>query len=155
MDTQTTHSHQQETSGGGCGSGGCGCGNNASAALPTPPAAATSSVATGIALSDTAAAKIKDLLDREESEKELALRVAVQAGGCAGLKYALYFDDEVTDTDVVSDFGGVKVVIDSQAVPFVAGATVDYLDTLQQQGFAINNPQAKSGCACGDSFGCS
>lgn len=148
MDTQTTHTHQQS---GGCGSGGCGC-SDANATMPAPPQ--TTGAATGIALTDTAASKIKDLLDREESEKDLALRVAVQPGGCAGLRYALYFDDEITDTDVVSDFGGVKVVIDSQAVPFVAGATVDYLDTLQQQGFAINNPQAKSGCACGDSFGC-
>lgn len=151
MDTQTTHTHQHAGSGGGCGSGGCGC-SNQGASMPAPPQ--TTGAATGIALTDTAAAKIKDLLDREESDKDLALRVAVQAGGCAGLRYALYFDDEVTETDVVSEFGGVRVVIDSQAVPFVAGATVDYLDTLQQQGFAINNPQAKSGCACGDSFGC-
>lgn len=149
MDTQTTHTHQQT---GGCGSGGCGC-SDGTATMPAPPA--TSTVATGIGLTDAAAAKIKDLLDREESEKALALRVAVQPGGCSGLRYALYFDDEVTATDIVSDFGGVRVVIDAQAVPFVAGATVDYLDTLQQQGFAINNPQAKSGCACGDSFGCS
>jgi len=154
METETK-SHQHASSGGGCGSGGGGCGCNSGAAtLPTPPATATSTVATGIALSDAAASKIKDLIDRETSEQPLALRVAVQAGGCSGLRYALYFDDEVNDGDIVSDFGGVRVVIDSQSVPFVQGATVDYLDTLQQQGFAINNPQAKSGCACGDSFGC-
>jgi iron-sulfur cluster assembly accessory protein len=151
METETKT--QQQATGGGCGSGGCGC-SNGEAALPTPPAVATSTVATGIALSDSAASKIKDLIDREENGQSLALRVAVQAGGCSGLRYALYFDDEVNDGDIVSDFGGVKVVIDSQSVPFVQGATVDYLDTLQQQGFAINNPQAKSGCACGDSFGC-
>jgi len=154
MDTQTSHTHGEQT-GGGCGSGGCGCGANATATMPAAPAlSAEPTVATGIALTDAAAAKIKDLLDREENGKDLALRVAVQAGGCAGLRYALYFDDEVSGSDVVGEFGGVRIVIDQQAVPFVAGATVDYLDTLQQQGFAINNPQAKSGCACGDSFGC-
>ncbi|MFP5224953.1 MAG: iron-sulfur cluster insertion protein ErpA [Actinomycetota bacterium] len=109
-------------------------------------------VSTGIALTESAAAKVKDLIDREENPA-LALRVAVQPGGCAGMRYALYFDDEVNETDVVGEFGGVKVVVDQASVPFISGATVDYLDTLQQQGFAINNPNAKSGCACGDSFG--
>lgn len=151
METQT-HTHQQAT-GGGCGSGACGCGGGA-ATLPTPPATAESGIATGIALTESAAGKIRDLIEREQSEQPLALRVAVQPGGCAGLRYALYFDDEVNPTDVVSEFNGVRVVIDAQSVPFVQGATVDYLDTLQQQGFAINNPQAKGGCACGDSFGC-
>jgi iron-sulfur cluster assembly accessory protein len=153
METRTeTHEHEHASAGGGCGSGGCGCSSGA-ATLPAPPV--TSTVATGIALSDAAATKIRDLLDREQGENPLALRVAVQPGGCSGLRYALYFDDEVNESDIVSDFGGVRVVIDEQSVPFVQGATVDYLDTLQQQGFAINNPQAKSGCACGDSFGCS
>lgn len=157
MEATTKTQHEHATGGGGgCGSGGCGCSAGA-ATLPAPPATATATteVGTGIALTEAAAGKIRDLLEREQSEQPLALRVAVQPGGCAGLRYALYFDDEVTETDVVGDFNGVRVVIDSQAVPFVQGATVDYLDTLQQQGFAINNPQAKSGCACGDSFGCS
>lgn len=109
-------------------------------------------VSTGITLTDAAAAKVKDLIDREENPA-LALRVAVQAGGCSGMKYALYFDDEVKESDIVGEFGGVKVIVDQASVSFIKGATVDYLDTLQQQGFAINNPNAKSGCACGDSFG--
>lgn len=109
-------------------------------------------VDTGIALTDTAAAKVKELIDREEN-KDLALRVSVQPGGCAGMKYALFFDDEVKESDIVKEFGGVRVLVDQASVSFVQGATVDYLDTLEQQGFAINNPQAKSGCACGDSFG--
>lgn len=115
---------------------------------------ATTQVTTGIGLTDGAAAKIKDLLSREDNDA-LALRVAVQPGGCSGLRYALYFDDEVKATDTVAEFGGVRLVVDEAAVQYLAGATVDYMDTLQQQGFTINNPQAKSGCACGDSFGCS
>ena len=103
-------------------------------------------------LSDSAATKVKELLERETSETPLALRVAVQPGGCSGLRYALYFDDQMKETDVVSDFGGVKVVVDKMSAPYLKGATVDYVDTLQQSGFTIDNPNAQSSCACGDSF---
>jgi iron-sulfur cluster assembly accessory protein len=109
-------------------------------------------VTTGIALTDTAAIKVKELLDRETGEQALALRVAVQPGGCSGLRYALYFDDQITEKDVVSEFGAVKVVVDKMSAPYLKGASVDYVDTLQQSGFTINNPNAQSSCACGDSF---
>lgn len=106
---------------------------------------------TGISLTDTAAAKVKELLDREQ-QSALALRVAVQPGGCSGLRYALYFDDEIKDTDQTTEFNGVKVVVDKMSVPYLKGASVDYLDTLQQSGFTINNPNAQGSCACGESF---
>lgn len=109
-------------------------------------------ITTGIALTDTAAAKVKELLDRESAESPLALRVAVQPGGCSGLRYALYFDDQVKETDSVADFNGVKVVVDKMSVPYLKGASVDYLDTLEQSGFTINNPNAQGSCACGESF---
>jgi iron-sulfur cluster assembly accessory protein len=109
-------------------------------------------VTTGIMLTDTAAAKVKELLDREAGEQALALRVAVQPGGCSGLRYALYFDDQITEKDVVAEFTGVKVVIDKMSAPYLKGASVDYVDSLQQSGFTINNPNAQSSCACGDSF---
>jgi iron-sulfur cluster assembly accessory protein len=105
-----------------------------------------------IALSDEAAAKVKELLDREASETPLALRVAVQPGGCSGLRYALYFDDQVKDSDNVVEHGGVRVVVDKMSAPYLKGATVHYVDTLQQSGFTIDNPNAQSSCACGDSF---
>jgi len=107
---------------------------------------------TNIAMTDTAAAKVKQLLEREAAETPLALRVAVQPGGCSGLRYALYFDDEIKDTDVVGEFGGVKLVVDKMSAPYLKGAKVDYLDSLQQSGFTIDNPSAQSTCACGDSF---
>jgi len=109
-------------------------------------------VTTGIMLTDGAALKVKELLDREQSESELALRVAVQPGGCSGLRYSLYFDDQITEKDNVHEFGGVKVVVDKMSSPYLKGASVDYVDTLQQSGFTINNPNAQSSCACGDSF---
>lgn len=107
---------------------------------------------TGMILTDAAAAKVKELIAREQPEGELALRVAVQPGGCSGLRYALYFDDEIKDTDVRAEFGGVTLVTDKMSAPYLKGASVDYVDTLQQSGFTINNPNAQSSCACGDSF---
>ena len=106
-----------------------------------------------ITLSDTAAGKVKELLQREATETNgLALRVAVQPGGCSGLRYALYFDDQITEKDQTADYEGVKVVVDKMSVPYLKGAQIDYVDTLQQSGFTINNPNAQSTCACGDSF---
>ena len=105
-----------------------------------------------IKLSDTASVKVKELLAREAPETQLALRVAVQPGGCSGLRYALYFDDQITEKDQVGDFGGVRLVVDKMSATYLMGAEIDYVDSLQQSGFTINNPNAQSTCACGDSF---
>ena len=106
-----------------------------------------------IKLSDSAAVKVKELLTREAPEQVgLALRVAVQPGGCSGLRYALYFDDQIKDTDQTAEFGEVRVVVDKMSAPYLSGAEIDYIDSLQQSGFTINNPNAQSTCACGDSF---
>jgi iron-sulfur cluster assembly protein len=113
---------------------------------------------TGISITPTAASKVTELLDREISAapsehegKEYALRVAVQPGGCAGLRYALYFDDRQLDGDVVADLHGVRIRVDKMSSPYLSGAEIDYVDGLQQSGFTINNPNAKGTCACGDS----
>lgn len=113
---------------------------------------------TTINLTPTAASKVSELLERELSAspeehagKEYALRVAVQPGGCAGLRYALYFDDRKMDGDVVNTYEGVEVRVDKMSAPYLRGAEVDYVDGLQQSGFTINNPNAKGSCACGDS----
>ncbi|MCF8589334.1 iron-sulfur cluster assembly accessory protein [Gordonia sp. HY285] len=105
----------------------------------------------GIVLSDAAAAKAKGLLD-QEGRDDLALRIAVQPGGCAGLRYQLFFDDRQLDGDVISDFGGVKLAVDRMSAPYVQGATIDFVDTIEKQGFTIDNPNATGSCACGDSF---
>jgi len=111
-----------------------------------------------VGLSETAASKVQELLTREISAspdehagKEYALRVAVQPGGCAGLRYSLYFDDRKLDGDVVETIHGVEVRMDKMSAPYLRGAQIDYLDTLEQSGFTINNPNAKGSCACGDS----
>ena|SRR5258708_6236169 len=108
-------------------------------------------VAAGIVLTAEAAAKVKSLLE-QEGRDDLALRVAVQPGGCSGLRYQLYFDDRSLDGDVVKQFDGVSVVTDRMSAPYLAGASVDFVDTIEKQGFTIDNPNAGSSCACGDSF---
>ena len=113
---------------------------------------------TTVGISATAATKVQELLSREISAapeehegKEYALRVAVQPGGCAGLRYALYFDDRKLDGDQVETISGVEIRMDKMSAPYLRGAEIDYLDTLEQSGFTINNPNAKGSCACGDS----
>jgi iron-sulfur cluster assembly accessory protein len=105
----------------------------------------------GIILTDEAASKVKSLLE-QEGRDDLSLRVQVQPGGCSGLRYQLYFDDRSLDGDVVSAFGGVSVVTDRMSAPYLIGATVDFVDTIEKQGFTIDNPNATGSCACGESF---
>jgi iron-sulfur cluster assembly accessory protein len=105
----------------------------------------------GINLSQTAAAKVKSLLD-QEGRDDLKLRIAVQPGGCSGLRYQLFFDERDLDGDVVSDFDGVAVVVDRMSLPYLNGAVIDFVDTIEKQGFTIDNPNAGGSCACGDSF---
>jgi iron-sulfur cluster assembly accessory protein len=104
-----------------------------------------------ISLSDAAATKVRDLLAREGRD-DLALRVAVEPGGCSGLRYALFFDDRTLDGDVRGEVGGVRVVTDKMSAPYLTGASIDYLDTLEKSGFTIDNPNAQGACACGESF---
>jgi iron-sulfur cluster assembly accessory protein len=104
-----------------------------------------------ITLSEAAAGKVKELLV-QEGRDDIALRVAVQPGGCSGLRYAMYLDDEVSDADTAAEQHGVRVVIDRMSVPYLDKATIDFVDTLEQSGFTIDNPMAQGSCACGHSF---
>jgi iron-sulfur cluster assembly accessory protein len=105
----------------------------------------------GVSLTEQAAAKVRNLLE-QEGRDDLRLRVAVQPGGCSGLIYQLFFDERLMDNDLVRDFSGVEVVVDKMSSPYLDGATVDFEDTIQKQGFTIDNPNAQGSCACGDSF---
>ena len=104
-----------------------------------------------ITLTDTAASKVKDLIEAE-GEEGLALRVAVRPGGCSGFSYEMFFDTDVATDDVTVDYGGVKVVVDPSSAQLLTGATLDYKDGLQQAGFSIDNPNAQRTCGCGQSF---
>ena len=120
---------------------------------PDTTTTATPETATGVVLTDPAASKVRALL-AQEGRDDLALRVAVQPGGCSGLRYQLFFDERSLDGDSVQEYegGAVKVVVDRMSVPYLSGATIDFVDTIEKQGFTIDNPNAGSSCACGDSF---
>ena len=111
----------------------------------------TAPVTDGVILTKGAADKVRALLD-SEGRDDLSLRVAVQPGGCSGLRYQLFFDERSLDGDVVKDFDGVDVVVDRMSAPYLMGATIDFVDTIEKQGFTIDNPNATGSCACGDSF---
>lgn len=104
-----------------------------------------------IVLGASAATKIAELLERE-GNPDYFLRVAVQPGGCSGLRYQLFFDDEPVEGDHVLNEGSVQVRVDRMSAPYLRGAVVDWLEGLDQSGFTINNPNAQGSCACGDSF---
>ena len=104
-----------------------------------------------ITLTDSAAVKVKELLDAE-GEPELALRVAVRPGGCSGYSYEMFFDGDVATDDEQATFAGVKVIVDPSSAQLLNGATLDYKDGLQQAGFSIDNPNATRSCGCGQSF---
>src|ERR1700756_463933 len=105
----------------------------------------------GIVLTDGAASKVSSLL-AQEGRDDLKLRIAVQPGGCSGLRYQLYFDERDIDGDIVADFGGVQVVTDKMSAPYLPSATIHFVETIEQQGFTIDNPNATGSRACGDSF---
>jgi iron-sulfur cluster assembly accessory protein len=104
-----------------------------------------------ITLTDTAATKVKDLIEAE-GEPNLALRVAVRPGGCSGFSYEMFFDTDVAPDDNLADYSGVRVVVDASSAELLQGATLDYKDGLQGAGFAIENPNAQRSCGCGKSF---
>ena len=104
-----------------------------------------------VTLTDVAAEKVKALLE-QEGRDDLRLRIAVQPGGCSGLRYQLFFDERSLDGDDVHGFGGVEVVVDRMSAPYLSGATIDFADRIDAQGFTIDNPNASGSCACGDSF---
>jgi iron-sulfur cluster assembly accessory protein len=117
----------------------------------TPVEISTSGITSGITLTDGAAEKVAALL-AQEGRDDLYLRVAVQPGGCSGLRYQLYFDDRNQEGDIFRSFGSVRVAVDKMSDPYLMGATIDFVDTIEKQGFTIDNPNAQGSCACGDSF---
>jgi iron-sulfur cluster assembly accessory protein len=105
-----------------------------------------------ITVTENAAAKVREFLAEQEDEGGVALRVAVQAGGCAGMQYALFFDDRVLLDDNEDEQHGIRLRVDSQSAQHLNGAVIDWKESLEASGFTIENPNASSSCACGDSF---
>jgi len=105
-----------------------------------------------LTLTPVAAAKIKELMAEEPDAESLVLRVAIQGGGCSGFQYGLGFDSGPAEGDHEYSLEGVRVVVDPYSAPYLRGATVDFLNGLQESGFKIDNPNAVSSCGCGHSF---
>jgi len=105
-----------------------------------------------LSLTPVAAAKIKELLAEEPDADALVLRVAIQGGGCSGFQYGLGFDAGPAEGDLELEVEGVPVVVDPFSAPYLRGTTIDFLNTIQESGFKIDNPNAVSSCGCGHSF---
>ena len=105
-----------------------------------------------LSLTAAAAAKVKQLMAEEPEGEAAVLRVAIQGGGCSGFQYGLGFDRGSQEGDLELQLHGVPVVVDPFSAPYLKGAEIDYVDSIQAAGFAISNPNASSSCGCGHSF---
>jgi iron-sulfur cluster assembly protein len=105
-----------------------------------------------VTVTESAAAKIRELMAQEPEGDVGVLRIAVQGGGCSGFQYALGFDRGPQDGDNEVEMHGVRVVVDPYSAPYITGAEIDYVDALMGAGFAINNPNVTAACGCGSSF---
>jgi iron-sulfur cluster assembly protein len=105
-----------------------------------------------ITITDKGAEKVREFLDSQNADLATAgLRVGVKGGGCSGFQYQLAFDEQ-RDSDAVFEDHGLKLLVDRQSLPYVAGSVIDYLDSLQGAGFQVNNPNVVAACGCGSSF---
>ena len=105
-----------------------------------------------IDVTESAAGRIQELLTKEGKEQTHGLRMKVVGGGCSGLRYELAFDDQVGELDSEIEVRGVKLIVDEKSALYLAGTTLDFVDTLQETGFKMNNPNASATCGCGESF---
>ena len=106
-----------------------------------------------ITVTETAAERIRELLEKDGKLATHGLRMKVIGGGCSGLRYELAFDDQVSDADTEVDASGVRVIVDDKSALYLVGTTLDFVDTLQESGFKMANPNAATTCGCGESFG--
>ncbi len=117
------------------------------------PATPQTSTAKGITITEKAIGRIKSAMVKEGiSPTEGGLRVGVQGGGCSGLSYNIRFDSQPRERDRIFQFGDVRVFVDPKSFIYLHGMTLDYEETLMQQGFVFKNPNAQKSCGCGTSF---
>ncbi len=106
-----------------------------------------------IEVTNAAEERIRDLLSRNGKLATHGLRLKVVGGGCSGLRYELSFDDDVSEADTTLESGEVKLIVDEKSALYLAGTTLDFVDSLQESGFKMVNPNARNTCGCGESFG--
>ncbi len=112
---------------------------------------AVAEMTTPLLFTDSAACKVKELID-EEGNPSLKLRVFVQGGGCSGFQYGFTFDEETAEDDTVMEKNGVTLLVDAMSFQYLVGAEIDYKEDLDGAQFVIKNPNASSTCGCGSSF---
>ena len=105
-----------------------------------------------IEVTNGAADQIRTLLSEDGKLETHGLRMKVVGGGCSGLQYQLSFDDMIRDIDSEIEFEGVKVIVDEKSALYLVGSRLDFVDSLQESGFKIENPNASNTCGCGQSF---
>ena len=105
-----------------------------------------------ITITDRAETEIRRIIKEQNLPEDTVLRVGVKGGGCSGFSYSLGFDDQVADTDQVSEVNGIKVVCDPKSFLYLNNTTVDFEDSLMGRGFKFDNPNASKSCGCGESF---
>jgi iron-sulfur cluster assembly protein len=104
-----------------------------------------------IHLTENAAQAIQDLLEKQKREG-FGLRVFVSGGGCQGYQYGMTLEETPSESDVVRERHGVKLIVDDISVNYLNGASIDYVEDVMESGFKIDNPNAVSSCGCGNSF---
>jgi iron-sulfur cluster assembly accessory protein len=106
-------------------------------------------------ITEKAKQKVSELINEARisiPDRDIFLRISVQPGGCSGLRYQTYFDYEKLEGDIDYEFESFTLKLDRMSVPYLEGSTLDFVDTIEKQGFTIDNPNAAGSCACGDSF---
>lgn len=111
----------------------------------------TNDIPPALVFTDSAAAKVRDLI-KDEGNENLKLRVFISGGGCSGFQYGFSFDEAVNDGDTVIEKGGVTLLVDPMSVQYLLGAEIDYTEGLEGAHFVIRNPNATTTCGCGSSF---
>src|ERR1039458_2182156 len=105
-----------------------------------------------ITLTDKGAEKVREFLDGQSAPAQTSgLRVGVRGGGCSGFQYALAFDEQ-RDGDTVFEDKGIRLLVNTESLPYVKGSTIDFVDGLQGAGFKVENPNVIAACGCGSSF---
>lgn len=105
-----------------------------------------------INVTDSAKARISELIVEEGHSDDSNIRVSVKGGGCSGLMYDLDFDTEIKPEDQVFEDKGVKILVDKKSLLYLLGTTLDFSDGLNGKGFQFINPNASRTCGCGESF---
>ena len=106
-----------------------------------------------IEVTEAAADRIKSLLEKKGRLDTHGLRMKVIGGGCSGLQYNLTFEDKISEDDNEIIGSGVKIIVDDKSALYLSGTTLDFIDTLMDSGFKVDNPNAANTCGCGQSFG--